>query len=515
MATIAPIGGASAPGVPQRTESLPAAPQLAPFRLDGAIFQLLTNPSGVQETVATRLTTALTEVREIQRRIGIIQGRFAELDDVEATIRQDIDILTRVRDQQLVPTLSSLTTNPTEAQFDLRRDAIDSLLDTLIAIDSPLLRDPSGVRQALEDARGIIDGTRGTIGNSRFYNYFLAGVDPSTLAGRIFDFDANEPGGVVDNEPDGRADQFVDLTGNGNTGTANGGPEPTIVAGALNGLDVLRFDGVDDRFDIGNDAQINTAGPYAARTFSIVLTGGPDVTTRQVVFEEGAGTRGINITIDGGQLYFTVYNFAEEAYGPVSISTPIAPGQTIAAQFEFTGGVGLTGSLQGVVNGTPIAPVGGVGLLYAHGGDVNIGDGFDTVYFDGTSNDGIRFAGDLAEFVAFDRVLTATEKADVDQFLRNRYGLTGGGASQAQLDIAAARSTLTESIATLEAELGAVADLRASSEDEIERLTRELQAALVGLTDRRSGDIFPQTLQLANPQAFGVIDPGTLSDVFA
>lgn len=516
MVSLSPIATALPPtDSPTRAESVPATAQLAPFRLDGAIFQLLTNPSGRTETIATRIATALEETREIQRRIGVIEGRLAALDDIDSTLRTDIDILTEVRDSRLSE-LIALTTNPTEAQFDLRRDATDVRLDDLISISSPLLRDPDAVRRALEDARGLIDGTRGVVGNSEFYDFFRTGVDPSSLAGRIFDFDANEPGGVLDTDGNGRAEILTDLSGNGNNGTTNGAREPLIVAGALNGLDVLRFDG-GDRFDIGNDGLINTGGPYNAKTFSLVLTAGADVTTRQVVFEEGAGVRGINITIDGGQLYFTVYNRAEEFYAPVSVSTAIAPGQTLAVQFEFTGGLGLSGSLRGTVNGTALAPVGGVGLLYAHGGDINIGDGFDTIYFDGTGVDGSRFLGDLAEFVGFNRVFTAAETADVDLFLRDRYGLPGplNGQARALADLATARTVLTDAIATLEAELGAISDFRLSSAREIEQLTQSLTGSLSNLSIVGDRSILAQSIQLGNPQAYGVIDPGTLSDVFA
>ncbi|GIV40544.1 MAG: hypothetical protein KatS3mg033_2344 [Thermonema sp.] len=61
----------------------------------------------------------------------------------------------------------------------------------------------------------------------------------------------------------------------------------TLASLGINGRPVVRFDGVSQslRFNTTND--LNNAGPYQERTIFVVFRTGANVTTRQMIFEEG------------------------------------------------------------------------------------------------------------------------------------------------------------------------------------------------------------------------------------
>jgi len=103
--------------------------------------------------------------------------------------------------------------------------------------------------------------------------------------------------------------------GTDNSGVLVGDPE--FVGGGV------EFDG-DDAILIPNSSDINL-GIHEERTISITFNT-DDVTSTQVLYEEGATVRGLVIYIDDGLLYIGGWNIptSESGWNPVFISTPIS-----------------------------------------------------------------------------------------------------------------------------------------------------------------------------------------------
>ena len=68
----------------------------------------------------------------------------------------------------------------------------------------------------------------------------------------------------------------------------------------------LLFDGVDDFLDINNDATLNV-GSHTDRSYFIRFRTSDNVTSRQILFEEGGNLNGTNVYIDQGEIHFSFY----------------------------------------------------------------------------------------------------------------------------------------------------------------------------------------------------------------
>ena len=74
-------------------------------------------------------------------------------------------------------------------------------------------------------------------------------------------------------------------------GTINGTPQWINVTGGK----ALQFDGTDDYVSIPNHNLINTGGPWASKTiFVIFKVDDAQATTKQLIYEAGGKTRGLN-----------------------------------------------------------------------------------------------------------------------------------------------------------------------------------------------------------------------------
>ncbi|MCB0036885.1 MAG: CotH kinase family protein, partial [Anaerolineales bacterium] len=81
---------------------------------------------------------------------------------------------------------------------------------------------------------------------------------------------------------------------------------PTYQNGALNFNPLVDFSGGNMGMTINNAADINTSS-FTAKTFCIAFTTGTDVVTRQMVYEQGGGTNGVNLYVLNNQLYANLW----------------------------------------------------------------------------------------------------------------------------------------------------------------------------------------------------------------
>ena len=231
---------------------------------------------------------------------------------------------------------------------------------------------------------------------------------------------------MIDLGGDGDADQWLDLSGAGNDASqAGAAAQPLIASGAMGGLTALSFDGVDDYLAVADAAGLNLGGPFTGKTLMIAFQTGSDVTSRQVLYEQGASVRGVDLYFDGGEIHIGGWNLKETTWGPVFASAAVAAETAYVATMVHDS---AAGTLTGYLDGVEIGAFGGVADLYKHKGDIGFGAMNDGTYFqDGwASGNGHHFTGLIAETAFYVRALPETERTAVETYLTDRW--TGGAA---------------------------------------------------------------------------------------
>lgn len=209
------------------------------------------------------------------------------------------------------------------------------------------------------------------------------------------------------NETSGTTADNQGSIGAGVDGATTGGP--TLGAAALytGGDTAYDFDGINDGILIPDDAGINT-GTYTEKTVELVFNA-DDVTTRQVLYEEGGQTHGFTIYLDGGNLYVT----GEEngVWVDANINAAVATGTTYHVAFVFDQ---PNNSFEGFLNGVSMGSVTvGNSVFPSHSGDVGIGYAPDGVQFhDGDTGGGYHFDGRISDVALYNRALSSSEVAE-------------------------------------------------------------------------------------------------------
>ncbi|MDX2249597.1 MAG: T9SS type A sorting domain-containing protein [Bacteroidia bacterium] len=218
---------------------------------------------------------------------------------------------------------------------------------------------------------------------------------------------------------------WEDFSSNRNDASATNKQMPAFYSNISNGRPVVFFDGSDDYFQITGNTDLNTGGPYTEKSFIVAFNTGSDVVTRQFLFEQGSETRGLNIYIEGGNLYVGGHNLAKDAgnapWGYASISSPITPSSPNLLVFNYdqpsriiTGY--LNGNSMGTVNvGKLFGDTGGIGLGGVNGRTYNVSGPVGTT--------GNYFKGSIMEFINFNKILNSAQSAIIQNYLSAKYNI--------------------------------------------------------------------------------------------
>ncbi|NND02660.1 MAG: hypothetical protein HKN91_07725 [Acidimicrobiia bacterium] len=202
-----------------------------------------------------------------------------------------------------------------------------------------------------------------------------------------------------------------------------GGVDGTYTGGVLLGLVGLvtdgtsaGLDGVDGFVDVPDSALINLGGPIEERSIELWFSAA-DVTSRQVIYEEGGNSRGINIYVEDGNLYFGAWNRTNNgdgttpwAGGEIFLSTPVATDTIHHVVLTLDQ---PSDELLGYINGVEVVSSGGIGRLYAHGADIGIGAMNNQARFvsGGQTGSGFYLDGQIDEVAVYNSVLSAARVA--------------------------------------------------------------------------------------------------------
>ncbi len=207
-------------------------------------------------------------------------------------------------------------------------------------------------------------------------------------------FTSSNDGNVADEAPDGVVADIGKLFAGA-----------SIVDGSL------KTDGK-GRMRVENSTDIND-GTFPRRTIGLSFTA-DDVLTRQVIFEEGGISRGLNIYVEGGKLFVGGWNVSvfQSGWSGTWLSTPISAGQSYHVALVLDGStVVQPDSLVGYINGAEFGRGAG-SQLWSHTDRIGIGGSneqarFMTAPFTSISTKGLT--GTIDDVRVYNRVLTDDE----------------------------------------------------------------------------------------------------------
>jgi hypothetical protein len=209
-------------------------------------------------------------------------------------------------------------------------------------------------------------------------------------------------------------DQALDATASG-TGAA-----PLYNNNHVNFNPSLDFsNNTDGGLTINDDNQINTGSPFSAKSYTIAFITGSDISTTQMIYEQGGNGNGMSIYISGNSLIGNIWAGASN-----SITTSVLANTTYVVSYVFDGASSLSSLyVNGVFAGSVATPF---TELPTHGGDVGIGEVVNNTRLADNSNPGedAGFQGAIMEIAYYNnKVYTPTERNQLESNLALKYGI--------------------------------------------------------------------------------------------
>lgn len=196
---------------------------------------------------------------------------------------------------------------------------------------------------------------------------------------------------------------------------------PLYVSAGINGEPSIEFDGTGVHLDVADSDQINKT-THDAKTLLVVFRTSSDVTTRQMLWEQGGGSRGLNFYIAEGNLYINGWDGkSDPTWGPTFLNSSISGNTTYVATMIMNS---AAGTFSGFINGSPIGVVNGIGDLPGHSDNCALGHREGASKFhNGGNKVKADFAGLIAEFHSFDAVLSEGDRLALEAILKDKYGI--------------------------------------------------------------------------------------------
>lgn len=199
----------------------------------------------------------------------------------------------------------------------------------------------------------------------------------------------------------GAVSAWADQSGNANTATqVTSGNRPAYVTNALNGLPVIRFDGMNSYFGITNFL----AGTTEAEVLAVLKTATNPPPSPRFLWWLG--------TISW-VAYPTTSGEIVEGFGTLTPYNIGVPAQALT-RYHLYEVSGSSGNWRAWING----------VLQAQSPGNTYGVNPNGTYYLGRNPEGgYMFAGDVAEVLIFNRTLAADERVAVNGYLNGKYGL--------------------------------------------------------------------------------------------
>lgn len=211
--------------------------------------------------------------------------------------------------------------------------------------------------------------------------------------------------------------QWVDQTGNANDASSSG-TAPLYERPVVNYNPAVNFGG-NGGFNISNDADINTS-VSTKKSFCVAFKTGADITTRQLIYEEGGGTHGLNVYIENGEIFNNLWVSSVDN----AASTTIQSNTMYILSFVYNGGAGRWDAY---LNGNAThKDLSAPASFPGHSGGIGLGRINSTTQYNGNidvgSGDG--FTGHIMEMAYYNsKSFSYFERARIETYLALKYGV--------------------------------------------------------------------------------------------
>lgn len=230
---------------------------------------------------------------------------------------------------------------------------------------------------------------------------------------------------AVTKSENGSVNYWTDASGNGNDAWQRSERKAPKALKFITGESSLSFDG--RSFLVFDDStSINSGGPYYQKSMIVAFYVGKDVTSRQVLFEQGDNKRGLNILINQSQLLMNAWNLTNHddtltPWGPVTLAANLSQYSFNVLVFNFDATDETGKSIVGYLNGVKVGEKSGVGPLYGGKQPAAIGNTVGSTYV--PDRDKISgFKGQICEFYYYDdKIISKSEVTEVSAHLQSKY----------------------------------------------------------------------------------------------
>ncbi len=227
--------------------------------------------------------------------------------------------------------------------------------------------------------------------------------------------------------------EVPNIGGNGTSWSqSNVSSKPLFKTGdnGFNGHPVLEFDGNDDFLAMTDQNDLNKAAS-SERTYTIVFKTSDNISDRQVLYEEGGTTRGINLYIYNNKLYLGMWNRANDGNDAPwvfkSVDSVISTNTKYIVTLIYDGSTDNTtsGRMLGYLNSGYMGSATGVGKLYGHSDDIGLGAMNQNSYFENGSGNGTKhyFKGKIATFVQYNYALDSADRTILENSLSTKFDI--------------------------------------------------------------------------------------------
>lgn len=227
--------------------------------------------------------------------------------------------------------------------------------------------------------------------------------------------------------------KWEDQSGNDNHAfQSNKSYRPNVIIegeGTINGQPTVQFTEGEKMFKINNSTQINIADICNEKTLAIFFRTSDDVNNMQVIYEEGALVRGLNLYIYKKKIYSGIWNLSNDKgnstyFNFKDIKTSIEPNTNYMLEIVFNA---QAKKLSMYLNGIFVGSKNKVGSLYAHSGGIGLGGvNGSTITHKGTISNN-SFKGYIGDILLFNSALSNLELDDLEDAIGTRYGFDHTG----------------------------------------------------------------------------------------
>lgn len=259
------------------------------------------------------------------------------------------------------------------------------------------------------------------------------------IANTIFHFDAKDVNGDLNlgNQPSNGSniqtwgDRSDNATGNGpdlSFSNGNSNQQPVFSTTSLGGLEGLVFDGSNDGLIRSSNNLLNS-GTYDEKSFAVIFRTGSNISSNQVVYEQGGGTRGYLIGIFDGDLFAYVWNVAEWSGSNQHKSINLGSVQAntnyiVIASHDATASSLAQRTWTANVNGGSLQMLNSADQQQPHPGVPGIGvvdGGARNPATLGNLPDRANFGGTISEFASWNQALSPQNFTAIHDYLYDKW----------------------------------------------------------------------------------------------